>query len=73
MENSVLIYFDNEPFITVLTHEFEFLTVNQILDKYSEFSDIDRSRLTGRWIRVIDITTIENHQAKMPYAKNVWS
>jgi hypothetical protein len=72
MENSILIYYDNKPFITVLVHKLEFLSLNQILDLYAEWSGADRSKVTGQWMQVIDITNCQKDIASLPHAQNDW-
>ena len=73
MQNAILIFFKNEPFITMLVHKTEFLSIGELLDKYSEFTDIDRDLLTGMWIDAIDITSLNSHYAEKVYAKNEWA
>lgn len=72
--NAISISFGKEHLVTLLVHEIEFLSLSQILDKYAEWSGIERSKLTGDWTNVIDITSASNGVAlRTGYAKNDWN
>lgn len=73
MENGIVIFYDGRLLGTILVHEIEFKSINQILDIYAKLMGLNRSLMTGRWTKIIDITDIQNgHAPTVGYAKNEW-
>ncbi len=68
MQNVVRILYKGNPLITILVHKIEFLSMNQVLEKYAKYSGFNKKDLTGYWEQVIDITSV----SREIFAENDW-
>lgn len=61
MQDHVVIYYDNQPLIVVDVSGFQQpVNMDQVLDRYSEYADISRSRISGKWINKLVLPAIND-------------
>ena len=72
--NSVLVKFDDKPYIVFLVHNIEYKSLDQLLDIYCAWNGISnsRDRVTGHFIDTLDITDSSTGYAYKPFAKFNW-
>ena len=70
MPNGLNIYMDGEYFVTLLVHDLECEPLTSIMDKYAAWGELDRSKMTCKWARVVDITS--EYPNRLPVAKGDW-
>lgn len=70
MPNSLLVYFDKNPFVVLLIPELSCKSTNEILSDYAKWGCHDIERLSGKWITTVDITS--EYPDRKPNCKGEW-
>lgn len=69
MNNAFLVYYNDEPFITLLIPTPCYLSITQLLDKYAKIMGLNRSALSGCYIKCIDISDMSDGLTRHPSPK----